>query len=173
VFSGDKNSRVKVAEFESSNTPKPIYKHSFSKRYAAGGGYALIDGIYGGNDFSDGTWQGFDGVDADIIINLEDKKKVKSVSVSGIEHQGHWVFFPRSIKILVSGDGENYKEIKEFHNPIEPSEIQNKVKTFKAQVNIKVKYIRIIADNIEKCPDWHLGKGGNAWIFLDEISIEY
>ena len=35
----------------------------------------------------------------------------------------------------------------------------------------KARYIKVIAKNYGKCPTWHLGSGGQAWIFSDEITI--
>ena len=26
--------------------------------------------------------------------------------------------------------------------------------------------------DVKKCPDWHNAKGGKAWLFVDEISVE-
>jgi len=36
----------------------------------------------------------------------------------------------------------------------------------------KARYIKIKAANIGKCPDWHKGAGGKAWLFVDEAVIE-
>ena len=36
----------------------------------------------------------------------------------------------------------------------------------------KAKYIKVKAYNFGKLPDWHQGAGGNAFIFIDEISIK-
>jgi hypothetical protein len=35
-----------------------------------------------------------------------------------------------------------------------------------------IRYIKIYAENIKTCPDWHPGAGGKAWIFIDEVVIE-
>jgi hypothetical protein len=36
----------------------------------------------------------------------------------------------------------------------------------------KARFIKVIAKNIGQCPDWHVGKGGKAWLFIDEIVVE-
>ena len=36
---------------------------------------------------------------------------------------------------------------------------------------IRARYIKVFAKNYGKLPDWHLGAGGQAWIFVDEITI--
>ena len=37
---------------------------------------------------------------------------------------------------------------------------------------ITTKYIKVKATNFGKCPEWHLGYGGDTWLFFDEIVIE-
>ena len=37
--------------------------------------------------------------------------------------------------------------------------------------NINCRFIKITAKNIKTCPDWHQGKGGKAWLFIDEICV--
>ena len=38
-------------------------------------------------------------------------------------------------------------------------------------VKINVRYVKIKATNFGKLPDWHQGKGGDAFIFIDEIDV--
>jgi len=35
-----------------------------------------------------------------------------------------------------------------------------------------IRYVKIYAENVKTCPDWHPGAGGKAWIFVDEVVIE-
>ncbi len=35
-----------------------------------------------------------------------------------------------------------------------------------------IRYIKLSAENVRTCPDWHPGTGGKAWIFIDEVVIE-
>jgi len=39
--------------------------------------------------------------------------------------------------------------------------------------NIQAKYILIRVSAIKTCPDWHVGSGSNAWVFMDEIIVTY
>ena len=38
--------------------------------------------------------------------------------------------------------------------------------------DLEARYLKIKAKNIEYCPEWHDGAGGEAWLFVDEIIIE-
>jgi len=47
------------------------------------------------------------------------------------------------------------------------------VKEFELKVKpMQARYIKILAKNTQYCPEWHLGAGGKAWLFADEISVE-
>ena len=37
---------------------------------------------------------------------------------------------------------------------------------------VEGRYVRLTARNIGRCPSWHPGAGGKAWIFTDEILVE-
>jgi len=39
-------------------------------------------------------------------------------------------------------------------------------------MNEKVRYVRVKAENISVCPEWHPGAGGKAWLFIDEIVVK-
>ncbi len=48
------------------------------------------------------------------------------------------------------------------------------IKGFEKKFNspIQGRFIKIKVKNYGVCPDWHLGNGGDTWLFLDEITIE-
>ena len=46
------------------------------------------------------------------------------------------------------------------------------LKPEQAKQAFEARYVRVVAKNFGVCPDWHLGKGGNAWIFADEIEVD-
>jgi hypothetical protein len=36
----------------------------------------------------------------------------------------------------------------------------------------QARYIKVNAKNIGRCPPWHQGSGGAAWLFCDEVIVE-
>ena len=36
----------------------------------------------------------------------------------------------------------------------------------------EVRYVRVRAEALAVCPDWHPGKGTPGWLFVDEIVVE-
>ena len=47
------------------------------------------------------------------------------------------------------------------------------LKEFTASVQTKAKYLKVVAKNFGKLPEWHQGHpyDGDAFIFIDEITV--
>ena len=61
------------------------YNTRYNAQYTGGGDEALIDGISGGDDFRTGEWQGFEGRNLDVVIDLGKKQKIKVAKSKSIE----------------------------------------------------------------------------------------
>ena len=66
---------------------------SYSDKYSGGGDSALINGLRGSLDYLDGNWQGFEGQDLEVLINLGNAINLQSVEISFLQNQGSWFFF--------------------------------------------------------------------------------
>jgi len=173
VCSDDDQSRLRKSEFKFTDIIEPNYKYSYSSKYSAGGTFALLDGELGSNNYGDGKWQGFEGVDLDVILDLGKLKKINTVKINFLQAIKSWIFFPENLTISTSTDGENYSEIENIIIPVAKDIKPDSIKTFSATMNNhRARYIRVKAVNIEECPQWHPGAGGKVWIFVDEIKIE-
>lgn len=149
-----------------------VSNSTFDERYSADGLYALVDGVYGTKKFDDGRWQGYHGNDIDIVIDLGEIKNLKSVSVNFLRNIPAYIFLPQEIILSISNDGKNFETVYSFKEELK-NENETIIKNYKAEFeNIKCKYIKLYAKNIGTCPDWHIGKGDKAWLFIDEITIE-
>jgi sialate O-acetylesterase len=148
------------------------YKSAFSNLYPAGSDLALLDGIVASNKFGDGSWQGFEGDDLDVVIDLREILQVKSISSHFLSDNNSWIFLPKEVSVQVSEDGMTYKNIGEtILNPekeIKDTVIQ--IVTF--PVKSQVRYIKLSAHNLGTCPSWHTGAGMKSWLFVDEIVVE-
>ncbi|NBT87759.1 MAG: glycoside hydrolase family 92 protein [Flavobacteriaceae bacterium] len=147
-------------------------KTPFANQYSAGGPYALIDGYFGSNDFRTGTWQGYEGVDIDVIVDLGRVQTVNEVSINFLEDQRSWIFLPTEVELAVGLD-EQTKTIDKIELPeITPrKESMQKTITFSLDGSLQ-RYIHLKAKNYGTLPPWHLGYGGEAWLFADEITIK-
>jgi hexosaminidase len=145
----------------------------YAAKYSGGGPAALIDGIKGTTNFHDGLWQGFEGVDFEGIIDLGEVKEISSVSPTFLFNQDSWIFLPVQVEISLSADNIAFNNIKTIVNDVPQKSTDVLIKEFAASYNKeKARYIKVKALSIKKCPDWHSGAGGKAWLLIDEIVVK-
>jgi hypothetical protein len=167
-------SNVITAEFNKIKEGRTIEIISeYENQFSAGGDMALIDHIRGPGNFRTGAWQGFQGKDLEVIVNLGSVQKVNMLSASFIQDIGAWIFMPMQVEYYISNDGKNFKELKVVENDLSVRHMGTNIKSFTAEeLNISTQYVKVIGRSIIDCPDWHKGYGGKAWLFSDEIIIE-
>src|SRR5690554_1974765 len=143
----------------------------YANQYNGGGKNALIDGVRGGIDFRTGTWQGYQDKDLIATVDLGSVKNVKSVAVNFLQDQRSWIFYPTEVRCWVSKNGRDFTELpKQKINAEKPSE-DSEIKTIEFEIGKEVRYLKINAKNLGDLPKGHLGEGGKAWLFVDEIEV--
>ncbi|MFA6455187.1 MAG: alpha-L-fucosidase [Bacteroidota bacterium] len=150
-----------------------IHNHPFSDKYPGGGALALVNGVTGSDNFNDGRWQGYDGSDFDVVIDLGKAKKINKISSGFLRDINSFIFLPESVEFYVSDNNKDYRLLKEMKNEIQQNNKPALRKAFEiTQKNITGRYIRVKAKNIGVCPSWHKGAGEKAWLFCDEIIVD-
>ncbi len=144
--------------------------HQPAKRYSGGITSPLIDGKRGSLDYTDKHWCGFEASDLEAVIDLGKPKKIKSVTCGFLQNQTSWIFLPSSVSISISSDGKAYEEIQSFTNRTAP-DTDISITDFSANPKKSARFVKVKAQNVSSCPEWHIGKGGKAWLFADEIII--
>lgn len=178
VKSGWENSDIKTiffrkAYFNNTNSIYPkIYSDSNLDTYYNSDVKLLLDGKLGSNNFRDGKWTAIQGEDLRVIIDLGDVKKINKITLNYMQNTGSWIFPPKSIKIFKSNEGANFKEIITKKYKIPSAHLNINTKTVSFKVSQKARYIKLELGNIGKLPAWHSGSGKDAYIFVDEITIE-
>ncbi|PLX10193.1 MAG: hypothetical protein C0598_10895 [Marinilabiliales bacterium] len=144
---------------------------NYSSQYSAGGNIALINMLRGGQDFKTGDWQGYHAVDVNAVVDIGVKTKVKEIGMGFLQDINSWIFMPEYVIIEVSADGKNFDKIGKIENTVDVRKSGGIVKDFSIKLKKpqRIKYIRVFAKNLEKCPEWHKGAGGETWLFTDEI----
>ncbi len=169
TFRNEGESFTVESEFIKSKIKPPLYKSSYVDRYSAGGDFALVNGKRGTERFHDGNWQGFQGEDLEIIIELEKIKQLNKLSAGFLKDHGSWIFLPEKVVFFISLNGVDFKEIKRFDIGIAEKEEEKGIQEFTTELTEEVLFIKVMASNIKTCPDWHKGSGDKAWVFCDEI----
>jgi hypothetical protein len=144
----------------------------YSSQYPGGGDLAVIDGIRGTANWSGGAWQGYQGQDFVAIVDLGKIETINRIGAGFLQDVGSWIWMPRQVDFEVSVDGKAFAPVVTIPSDVPESNYQVVIKEFvKTMVPRKARYIRIRAHTYGKIPSWHAGAGGDAWIFVDEISI--
>ncbi len=79
---------------------------------------------------------------------------------------------PDRVEFEISNDGTNFTKVAEIKPGFPQREMTPTIKEFiQNDHSTKARYVRIRAYNFGKIPSWHLGAGGDPWIFIDEIII--
>lgn len=173
-LNSNKNS-VSSTFTKSNNNISLQLETQFANQYAASGENALIDGIRSGStDFRSGDWQGFEGVDAKGILNFEKPQTVRKISVSCLQDEHSWIFFPTEFQVFTSEDGMNFKPNGTIQNSVSPAKKGNLTQNMTVEFNTSTpfKAIKFVIKNRQTCPEGHISAGERAWIFLDEVVVE-
>ncbi|MBC8375027.1 MAG: family 20 glycosylhydrolase [FCB group bacterium] len=148
------------------------YKLKYHVRYTGGGDQGLVDGILGSDNSKDGTWQGFEGNDLELTLDLGESKEIFRTEMNFLQSTKAWIFMPQYLEVSFSPDGEAWRVIQRVDNEVsdtrEDVSINRLTADFPAETT---RYIRILAKNRGVCPDWHPGSGEKSWIFCDEVVV--
>lgn len=150
---------------------KVIQLTKSNEKYSAAGPSTLLDGDFGTVDEVSVKWLGYEGENIELVIDLGKKVKVKDVNASFLRKYESWIFLPPSVKYLASVDNRKYDEIASIENLNLKKDNPTITSDFRAVVDKEVRYIKIVAESIGTCPDWHQGAGGKGWLFIDEVVI--
>ena len=175
VYSDKDSSKTTTAHFfKAPNNFKISLNCKYNRQYTAGGDDGIIDGVFGETNWRKGEWQGYQGQDFDCVIDMGVPKIINTISSNYLQDTRAWIVFPTVIEYYSSVDGVNFTPLARLVNPVQANDYEVQLKKFdyKFEKPTKARYIKVIARNFGKLPDWHLGAGGDAFIFIDEIEIK-
>jgi hypothetical protein len=142
-----------------------------SPKYPAGGPAALTNGLKGGTEHTL-NWLGFEATDLDAVIDLGEVKRIGKVRADFLHSVAYWIFRPDEVVISASRSEGDFEPIATLESKTPLAEKGIAIETFEKSIPpLEARFIRIQARNIKACPDWHIGAGGKAWIFVDEVII--
>ena len=158
-----------MSKLKQLNSPAGNYR----PEYSGGGDGALLDGNLGSDDYTDGRWQGFYGIDADLEIDFGKYQKVNALNIGFLVNAHDWILRPNEVEVYTSNDGKSYKPYTTFtlttETPLTGSH------TFRERFelpNLSTRYLRIVVKNPGILPEGLPGSGYDSWIFMDEVMVE-
>lgn len=164
---------ILYTDLKSKSSGKPVkYSSAYRENYNGGGEKALTDSKVAFKRGDDPAWQGFEKIDFNIEIDLGELQEINQVCGRFFQHIGATsVMLPKTISVSVSEDGVIWDRIAKQ----EVGQIDNfdaMIYTAKLEfVPTQARYVKVEAINVGVLPPWHPRPGVNAWIFVDEISI--
>lgn len=144
----------------------------YSTQYTGGGDQAIIDGIRGTVNFASGEWQGVQGKTYEAVVDLQRETTIKELGGSFLQVAGPWIWMPDRVEFETSNDGVNFVKAAEIKPGFSQTDLTPSAREYVQKITpTQARYVRMRAYNFGKIPSWHLGAGGDPWIFVDEIII--
>ena len=170
----DLNHLVETVDFKKIPFQKTVtYKYPYSYQYTADGEFGLVDEVFGETN-SFGAWQGFHGTDFEATVDLGEKRTIKHIQTDWLNKRDAWIFNPTKVEYFISDDKTNWKQVFSIDMVVEEDDLSGIMcsPTIECSFNpLHARYIKVFAKSIQKCPQWHLGKGEPSWLFIDEIQV--
>ncbi len=153
-------------------TRKPItLREQPNEQYASTGAKVLNDGEMGRIAYTSGRWLGFWGQPLDATIDLEQPSEMQHVRFRALVNKGAWIYNPSYAAVLVSDDGENFREVAHLDIPINTWYDKDGNFTYELEFEpVTARYVEVIIKD-HQLPEDHDGYGYPAWIFVDEIEV--
>ena len=157
-----------ISSVKFQNTPNTPYNSNYSS--------TLVDGEYGDvNDLSRG-WVGFSGNDMVVTLMLSKPVNIDQVQLQFAHVPDAWILAPTAVEVYTSADGVDYSTKDTASLNFDPvSEDMNHSEYLKVSVSVprnNVRYVKIVARNAGRLPQWHKAKGLKSWILSDEVILK-
>ena len=153
-------------------TNKPItLRQQPAEKYTYEGAKLLTDGNLGRGAYNSGRWLGFCGYPLDAVIDLEQPTEMSHVCFHALVNKGAWIYNPSVVKVLVSDDGETFREAAQKNIPISTWADKDGIFAYELDFDpIAARFVEVVIAGYD-LPEDHSGFGNPAWIFVDEIEV--
>ncbi|MEL6987357.1 MAG: hypothetical protein AAGK97_05955, partial [Bacteroidota bacterium] len=94
---------------------------------------------------------------------------IQKVSISLLSDPNAWIFKPESISLYL--DNIELSTIK-LSKTLKGENAQNITIPFTLKKDKSFQRMEFKIKHIASIPEWHVGKGNPAWLFIDEIIFE-
>jgi hypothetical protein len=165
---------ISATFFKKPNNYAITIKSVYNPQYHAGGPEGLLDGVLGTENWRKGDWQGYQSQDFEAVVDLQVVKDITEISARFLQDQRSWILMPTKVEYYISDDNVNFIYFGSVNNTLDPKIEENSILNFTANQtkSNKARYVKVVAKNFGKLPEWHQGFGGDAFIFVDEITIK-
>ncbi len=135
----------------------------------------LINGIKGTTDYQY-NWQGWQGRNAELIIDLGKVDSISSIRLNFLENNSAWIVGPKALNVRIVQKLEDLEGPNAFQATVENPDAGKQMPsgTYPLPLTLPHKtagrYLYIQVINPGALPKWR-GVDGDGWLFIDEIEI--
>lgn len=172
---GIKSYEAQATFYKMPSNRKVVISGKYSAQYSAGGDEGIIDGIRGDANWRKGEWQGYHNQNFEAVVDLGKTQSVKEVGAGFLQDTRAWILMPTKVEFFTSTDGLKFTKVAEVANTVKADDYTTQAKDFSVVLKkTKTRYVKVIAHNFGKLPEWHLGYpfSGDAYIFTDEVWVK-
>jgi hypothetical protein len=141
------------------------------------GSASIVDGVLGDVDWRKGEWTGVQGEDLVVDLRSSTKRAGKEIEVEIglLKDIKSWIALPSTIEVVAHfANGQSSTGSIDLQSRAlseEPSTIMRGLVVLKSRKKSEITSVTIRLVNPGGMPEWHPGKGGASFIFLDEITL--
>lgn len=169
----NQSNEVSATFFKKPNNYTIDIKSKYNPQYHAGGNEGLLDGILGEENWRKGDWQGYQSQDFEAVVDLQKSQKISTINSRYLQDSRSWILLPSKVEYYVSNDNIKFQLLKTVGSTLDWKYNETKIVDYKADLeNTTARYVKVKAYNFGKLPEGHQGFGGDAFIFIDEITIQ-
>jgi hypothetical protein len=157
----------------------------YNPQYTAGGDQGIIDGMQADENWRKGGWQGYQAQDFECVVDLQKPMSIFQVNASFLQDTRSWIVLPTDVEFYYSIDGKNWTSmgndlpsvkpddytVQRWESGVRLGQSDNQPEPMFIASPVLAQYVKVKAKNFGKLPDWHMGAGGEAFIFIDEITV--
>lgn len=148
----------------------------YGSNYSAGGDNGLVDGIRGTTNWTMGYWQGHQGNDFEAIVDLGTSRRLQEVGAGFCQDTRSWIIMPKYLSVAGSNSPDGpFTPIGQVGHQVAPDDYTIQKHDLVLQVPASCpayRYLKVVAPYYGVLPEWHVGKGGEAYVFIDEIYVK-
>ena len=101
-------------------------------------------------------------------------KTITQISARFLQDMRSWILMPTTVDYLISEDNVHFTLFRTVENSLDPQTEATTILNFTGTQfpGMQARYVKVVAHNFGVLPSWHQGAGGDAFIFVDEITIK-
>lgn len=157
--------------------PHPDWKvtlvSTYTPQYSAGGPDGIINGVRGDEEWRKGEWQGYQGQDFEVVIDMGKEMSLQRFGAGFLQDTRAWILMPKDVAFFISTDNNNFTQVAKVDNTVSARDMNPQTHDLIREVpQVRARYVKVKATKFGDLPDWHLGAGYPAYIFIDELILE-